>query len=129
MRSLVSIKQQSPGGPVTLWPSGVIFCYGLLVWPSGKAFWYWGSLLTDPFNQKAITEGHTRIAFWYGLLVRPSGVIFCYGLLVSPPSRRLLLRMVRILLECNLVCIYFWATNTSVSVSRSGLQFFFNFFT
>ena len=43
----------------------VVFCYGLQVWPSGKAFWYWGSLLTDPFNQKAIAEGHTRMAFCY----------------------------------------------------------------
>ena len=31
-----------------LWPSGmafwlkVVFCYGLQVWPSGKAFWYGG---------------------------------------------------------------------------------------
>ena len=67
-----------------VWPSGlvafslkaafwlkVVFCYGLQVWPSGKAFWYGGSLLTDPFNQKAIGEGHTRMAFWYGLLLCP----------------------------------------------------------
>ena len=83
-----------------VWPSGlvafslkaafwlkVVFCYGLQVWPSGKAFWYGGSLLTDPFNQKAIGEGHTRMAFWYGLLL-------------CPPSRQLLLRTVCILLEC-----------------------------
>ena len=49
-------------GSILLWPSGVIFCYGLLLWPSGKAFWYGvSSLLTEThFNQKAITEGHTR---------------------------------------------------------------------
>ena len=37
-----------------LWPSGVIFYYGLLVWPSGTG----RSPNRDPFNQKAITEGH-----------------------------------------------------------------------
>ena len=93
----------------------VVFCYGLLLWPSGMAFWYGllvrpsgtGSLLTETFNQKAITEGHyTRRPYQYGLLVRPSGVIVCYA-----PCRWLLLRTVRILLDCILVCDYFLAKN------------------
>ena len=99
-----------PGGGcgLLLWPSGVAFWYGLLVesglllWPSGvisvMAFWYGllvrpsgtGSLLTETFNQKAITEGHhTRrpyqkaiqewpsgMAFWCDLLLWPSGMAF-----------------------------------------------------
>ena len=103
-----------------LWPSVVVFCYGLLVWPSGLvAFWlkavFWlkvvfcygllvlgGSLLTDPFqpeghnrrppHQKALLEGHTRMTF------SPS----------PPPRRWLLLRTVRILLECILVYFKNW---------------------
>ena len=43
-----------------LWPSDVIFCYGLLV--LGGV-----SPNRDPFQQ----EGHTRMAFWYGLLAMP----------------------------------------------------------
>ena len=83
-------------GRGVVWPSGlvtfslkvafwlkVVFCYGLQVWPSGKAFWYWGVSPNRPFQ----SEGHTRMAFWYGLLL-------------SPPSRWLLLRTVCILLEC-----------------------------
>ena len=41
------------GVGLLLWPSGVAFWFGgplvesgLLLWPSGKAFWYWGVLLT-----------------------------------------------------------------------------------
>ena len=64
-----------------LWPSGVIFWYGLLVRPCGAE----GSLLTEtPFNQKAIPEWPSDMAFWCDLLLWPSGVIFCYGLLVWP---------------------------------------------
>ena len=37
---------------------------GLLLWPSGKAFWY-GISPNRPFQP----EGHTRMAFWYGLLM------------------------------------------------------------
>ena len=80
----------------------VAFCYGLLLWASGMAFWYGllvrpsgtgGSLPTDPFQP----EGHNRKpyqngllvwpsgkAFWCDLLLWPSGVVaFCYGLLVE----------------------------------------------
>ena len=75
--------------------------------------------------------------FWYGLLVRPSGVIFCYGLLVwysvmafwlkgglcykrcpPPPCRRLLLRTVRILLECILVRYFFQSAIIKIILIR-----------
>ena len=50
------------------WQRGISLAEGGLLaggasWPSNVAFWYWGvsSLLTEThFNQKAITEGHTR---------------------------------------------------------------------
>ena len=57
-----------------LWPSDVIFCYGLLVRPSGMG------LLTETFQP----EGHIRRPYQNGLLVWPSGVIFCHGLLAMP---------------------------------------------
>ena len=62
-----------PCGLVAFWLK-VVFCYGLLVRPSGVIFCY--GLLVRPFG----------VIFCYGLLVRPFGVIFCYGLLVWSPS-------------------------------------------
>ena len=95
---------------------GVAFCCGLLVWPSGMAFWlqvafwlkvvFWYGLLVrpnrDPFqpeghnsskapDQKAIPEWPSGMA-WE--LVRPCvmafwlKVVFCYGLLVEGVSIR-----------------------------------------
>ena len=47
---------------------GVVFCYGLLLWPSGLvAFWL-------------------KVVFWYGLLVWSSLMAFRYGLPYPPNS-------------------------------------------
>ena len=91
--------------PVTLWPSVVVFCYGLLVWwpsdwrwPSGMALVGW-----RPPHQKATTpEGHharrsphqkaITVAWW------------------RLPPWQLLLQTVRMLLECILVYYKFYGT-------------------
>ena len=42
-------------------PSGVIFCYGLLVWPPGKAFWcdllLWPSGIPPPKKTATVADG------------------------------------------------------------------------
>ena len=64
------------GGGLLSWPFVVVFCYALLLWPSGLvAFW-----LKEAFWLKVV--------FCYGFLVYPSGMAFwggafCYGLLVE----------------------------------------------
>ena len=120
------------GCGLLLWPSVVVFCYALLLWPSGlvpsDSRWPSGMVFGGPEghnrrpphqktpHQKAITEGtipegttpeghytrrhHTR---------RPphQKATTERGCLVEkhpPPPGRLLLRVVRILLECILVC-------------------------
>ena len=92
-------------GPGGVWPSVMVFCCGLLLWPSGLVtFWFGGLLIKGgllvwssggrrhnrrPSHQKAtIPEGHNRRE---GCLVE-----------TTPPGW-LLLRAVRILLECILV--------------------------
>ena len=83
-----------PGG---MWPSVMAFCCGLLLCPSVMAFWFGGLLIEKawpwggrrPPHQKATTpEGHNS-----GLVETPS------------TPQRLLLRAVRILLECILVLL------------------------
>ena len=122
----------APGG--CLLPGGVAFWFGgllieggllvesgLLLWPSGVIFWYGllvpgGSPNRDPFqseghnrrppHQKAIPEWPSGVTFWSGglLVERVLVMAFC----PPPPHRRLLLRMVRILLECILVACRCW---------------------
>ena len=104
-----------PGCGLLLWPSVVVFCYALLLWPSDLvafwlkvAFWYglWGPEghnRRSPHQKATTLEGHNRRpphqkATW-GAWWRPCSP--------PPPPKRLLLWAVCILLECILVCIVF----------------------
>ena len=116
-----------PGGsaPVGVPGSGgcVAFCYGLLLWsslmPSVMAFWFGGLLVWSSGGQKAITEGHdtrrhdTRRPPHQNATT-PEGhhtkkppyqkaITERDGCLVETPLGWLLLRAIRILLECILV--------------------------
>ena len=63
MHTVLNSSHLLGGGGLLSWPFVVVFCYALLLWPSGLvacslkvAFWL-------------------KVVFCYGLLVRPSGVV------------------------------------------------------
>ena len=63
---------------------GVAFCYGLLVRPSGMAFWFGGLLIEgSPLIESGLLLWLSVMAFWYGLLIEGSPLIES-GLLLWP---------------------------------------------
>ena len=68
------------------------FWCDLLLWPSGKAFWC-GGLLVERGSLLGETPQYNGQV----------GSMHPTGMIPPPPSRRLLLQTVRILLECILV--------------------------